>query len=95
MVDDTVPPPVPASQAGGIPPPQIWSSAQFMDWQFPGGITLRALVCPLEGGKWQWSVISFDGIRGEVIGVGIEQSADGARLIAVSEVAKCLSAPPE
>jgi hypothetical protein len=94
MVDDTVSPRVPAPQAD-LPQPHIWSSAEFVDRQFPGGITLRALVCPLEGGKWQWSVISLDGTRGEVIGVGIEQSAAEARLIAVSEVAKCFSDPLE
>jgi hypothetical protein len=92
MIDDPAPRATPAPEAD-VPNPEIWASAEFLDRQFPGGITLRALVCPLEGGNWQWSVISLDATRGEVIGVGIEQSAAGARVVALSELAKCFSDP--
>ncbi len=68
-----------------------WSTAEFIDHNLPGGLTLRALVCPLASGEWQWSISSLDGTRGELICTGIERSSADARLTAVAEIAKCLT----
>ena len=70
-----------------------WSSAKFFDEPLGDGFTLRALVCPIEGGRWQWSISSFDGVRGELISTGIETSAARARRMATSEIAKCVEDP--
>jgi hypothetical protein len=70
-----------------------WSAAEVLDTLFSDGLTLRALVCRLGAGKWQWSVISLDGDRGELIGIGHEKSLAAARATATAEVAKCLDNP--
>ena len=38
-----------------------WSAAEFLDTSCAGSLTLRALVCRLGAGQWQWSIISYDG----------------------------------
>jgi len=40
------------------------SDAEVLDVPTPDGIMLRAVVCQLADGKWQWSVIALDGDRG-------------------------------
>jgi hypothetical protein len=70
-----------------------WSAAEVLDTPFSDSLTLRALVCRLGAGKWQWSVISLDGRRGELIGIGLEKSLAAARATATAEVAKCLDNP--
>ena len=71
-----------------------WSAAEFLDAPCAGGFVIRALVCPLEDGVWQWSVISFDtDDRGELISSGSENSATAARRMAASEIAKCVENP--
>jgi hypothetical protein len=72
-----------------------WSAAEFRDTPFADDLTLRALVCRLQIGTWQWSVLSLDGDRGELISIGTANSAAAAQRMAMSEVAKCLDTPPE
>jgi hypothetical protein len=67
-----------------------WSAAEFLDTPLDGDLTLRALVCRLGAGKWQWSISSLDGERGELISIGIKKSADAARQMAIIEIVKCL-----
>ena len=67
-----------------------WSAAEFLDVQLSDGLVLRALVCQLGVGEWQWTISSIEGDRGDLICAGTEQSAISARLIARSELAKCL-----
>jgi len=70
-----------------------WSAAEVLDTPFSDGLTLRALVCRLSAGKWQWSIISLDGDNGELISIGLEKSLAAARAMATAEVAKCLDNP--
>jgi hypothetical protein len=70
-----------------------WSAAEVLDTPFSDGLTLRALVCRLGAGKWQWSISSLDGERGELIGIGLESSLAAARVTATAEIAKCLDNP--
>ena len=67
-----------------------WSTAEFLDVQLSDGLVLRALVCQLGAGEWQWTISSIEGDRGDLICAGKEQSAISARLMARSELAKCL-----
>jgi hypothetical protein len=70
-----------------------WSAAEVLDTPYSDGLTLRALVCRLDAGKWQWSISSLDGDRGELIGIGLEKSLAAARATATTEIAKCLDNP--
>jgi hypothetical protein len=70
-----------------------WSAAEVLDTPFSDDVTLRALVCRLGAGKWQWSITSLDGDRGELIGIGLEKSLAAARATATVEIAKCLDNP--
>jgi hypothetical protein len=70
-----------------------WSGAEILDEPAADGITLRALVCPVESGKWQWSISALGGDSGDLISTGIEASAAKARRTAMSELAKCLEDP--
>jgi hypothetical protein len=71
-----------------------WSTAEFRDEPCPDGFTLRALVCQLEDGAWQWSVSSLDGEdRGELISSGCAKSVTAARRQAAAEIVKCLQSP--
>jgi hypothetical protein len=72
-----------------------WSAAQVCDTPFAGGLTLRAMVCRLATGNWQWSVISLAGDQGELISNGTTNSAAAAQRMAMDEVAKCLGDPLE
>jgi hypothetical protein len=74
---------------------QRWSEAQFTDQQMTDGLIVRAVVCPLQSGGWQWTVSSLDRFGGEVISVGVETSAAKARLTAASEIEKCIEDPIE
>ena len=70
-----------------------WSAAEFIDAPLADGLVLRALVCRLGAGRWQWSISSLEGDSGELICVGIESSVAGARRTAASEIVKCLENP--
>jgi hypothetical protein len=71
-----------------------WSAAEFLDMPFADGLLLRALICRLGAGKWQWSIMSIDGDRGgELIGVGTEKTVAEARQTAASELDKCIRDP--
>lgn len=70
-----------------------WSTAEFIDIPYAGGLVLRALICRLGPNKWQWSVMSIDGDHGEVIGIGIARSRAEARAITASELDKCMRDP--
>jgi hypothetical protein len=67
-----------------------WQAAEVLDTPLPNDLKLRALVCRLGAGRWQWSISSLDGERGELISAGIEKTAAAARLMAASEIAKCV-----
>jgi hypothetical protein len=71
-----------------------WSASEFLDVQLSDGLVLRVLVCRLEAGKWQWTISTIDGDRGDLICTGTEQSAIGAHLMATTELAKCLEDGP-
>jgi len=72
----------------------LWSAAEFLDMPFSDGVLLRALICRLGPGKWQWSIMSIDGNRGgEVICLGTEQTVAAARQTAASELDKCIHDP--
>jgi hypothetical protein len=73
--------------------PVEWSAAEVFDTPSSDGHTLRALVCRLGAGKWQWSVSSLDSDRGELISTGLEKSLAAARATATAEIAKCLDDP--
>jgi hypothetical protein len=70
-----------------------WSAAEFADTLFADGLVLRALICRLGVGEWQWSISSLDGDRGELICIGTEKSSAKARRTVASEMAKCLEDP--
>jgi hypothetical protein len=80
------------SRAAGVDLPD-WSAAEVLDAPLPDQLTLRAVVLRVGAHKWQWSISSLDGDRGEQISAGIEKSAAAARLMATSEIAKCLESP--
>jgi hypothetical protein len=70
-----------------------WAAAEVLDTPVSGKLVLRALVCRLSASKWQWSIGSYEGERGELISAGIETTAAAARQMATSEIAKCLEDP--
>ena len=70
-----------------------WSAAEFLDTSCAGSLTLRALVCRLGAGQWQWSIISYDGEHAELISIGTETSMAAARAVAAAELTKCLENP--
>jgi hypothetical protein len=70
-----------------------WSAAEFLDTLLGDGLILRALVCRLGAGKWQWSISSMAGDSGELICRGIEITSARAREMAAAEVIKCLDDP--
>ena len=71
-----------------------WSAAEFLDTPYADGLVLRALICRLGIGKWQWSIMSIDGDRGgELISVGTEKTVMDARRTAAGELDKCIRDP--
>lgn len=70
-----------------------WSAAEVLDAPFADDQMLRAIVCRLGAHRWQWSVCSLDRDRGELISIGTERTAAGARQTAADEIAKCLESP--
>ena len=72
-----------------------WTTAEILDTPLLDDLTLRAVVYQSGTRKWQWSISSVDGERGEVISVGVARSAEAARQMAASEIAKCLQSPFE
>jgi hypothetical protein len=81
-----------ATQTTAFTLPQ-WSPAEFLDMPYVDGLVLRALICRLAPGKWQWSVMSIDGDRGELIGIGNEGSLAQASATAACEIDKCMRDP--
>ena len=77
------------SRTAGVDLPE-WSTAEVLDTPLSDSLKLRALICRLGAGKWQWSVSSIEGDRGELISSGIEKSATDARVMAMSEITKCV-----
>jgi len=73
-----------ATQSTAFNLPQ-WSAAEVLDVPFDG-LVLRALVCRLAPGKWQWSVMSIDRDWGELIGIGNEGSQAQASATAACEI---------
>jgi len=67
-----------------------WSAAEFLDTALADGLILRALVCRVRAGKWEWSISSLSGDSGELISVGVENSVAAARRMAALEIEKCL-----
>ena len=72
---------------------RVWSEAEILDTPTTVGLTLRALVCRLTPGQWQWSVSSINHDHGELISIGVERSAAAARQTATDEITKCLDSP--
>jgi len=70
-----------------------WSAAEFLDAPFSGDTKLRAMICRLGPGKWQWVIMSLDCRSGELIASGTETDISAARTRAASEIAKCLESP--
>jgi hypothetical protein len=70
-----------------------WSEAEFCDTPFADDLVLRAMVCQLGTGRWQWSVTSLDGDQGELISIGTASSAVAAQRMAMDEVTKCIGNP--
>jgi|HubBroStandDraft_4_1064222.scaffolds.fasta_scaffold261254_2 hypothetical protein len=70
-----------------------WSAAEFLDAPQADGLALRALICRLGAGKWQWSITSLDGDSGALICAGLEKTIAEARETAASELVKCLENP--
>jgi len=73
--------------------PVEWLAAEVLDTPSSDGRMLRALVCRLAAGKWQWSISSLDSDRGELISTGLEESLASARATATAEIGKCLDSP--
>jgi hypothetical protein len=70
-----------------------WSAAEFLDMPVDG-LILRALICRLGSGKWQWSIMSVEGeSEGRLISAGTEHTVADARLMAASELDKCIREP--
>ena len=78
-----------ASRAAELALPE-WCAAEFFDMPLSDDVKLRALVCYLGASKWQWSVVSLEGDRGELISIGVKDSAAAARATALSEITKCV-----
>ena len=70
-----------------------WSAAEFLDTAYENGLMLRAVICRLGPGQWQWSVMTLANDRGELISTGMERSIANARQTAASEIEKCIQDP--
>jgi hypothetical protein len=70
-----------------------WSAAEFLDTPCGRGLLLRAVICRLAPGRWQWSIMAIENDRGELIALGTERSVAEARQTAASEIDKCLHDP--
>jgi hypothetical protein len=70
-----------------------WSVAEFLDVPYAEGPVLRAMICRLGAGKWQWSVMTVARDCGELISIGTESSVTEARRAAASEIDKCIHNP--
>lgn len=70
-----------------------WSAAEFLDTPYGGGLLLRAVICRLAPGRWQWSIMAIENDRGELIAIGTERCVAEARRTAASEIEKCIHDP--
>jgi len=68
---------------------RTWSDAEFFDEPFPDGLVLRALVCLLEDGQWEWTINVLGQGKGEMISTGIAKTLAKARQTAIAEIAQC------
>lgn len=80
------------ARAAGFSLPQ-WAAAEFLDVPYAEGPVLRAVICRLSTGRWQWSVMTVGEDSGEIISTGMERSVSGARQAAASEIDKCIHNP--
>ena len=67
-----------------------WSAAEILDTSLSDDLMLRAIVCRLSSGRWQWSITTLAAERGELISTGTEKNIGAARRMATSEMAKCV-----
>jgi len=77
---------------GSMLPPdsrRTWSDAEIFDEHLQDGLMPGALVCLLEGVKWQWTINVLGQGRAEMISTGIEKTLAKARQTAIAEIAKC------
>ena len=70
-----------------------WSAAEFLDTPFVDRLTLRAVICRLGPGRWQWIIMNIGKGYGEIIAVGTEASVMEARQTAAAEIEKCVQDP--
>lgn len=77
------------ARAVGLDLPR-WSAAEVLDTLLSEDLTLRALIFRQSAARWEWSVMSIEGERGELIASGVERSLNAARMTANSEITKCV-----
>jgi hypothetical protein len=70
-----------------------WAVAEFLDTPFADGLMLRAVICRLGPGRWQWSILSIADDRGELISLGTAPTITAARQTAAGEIEKCIHDP--
>jgi hypothetical protein len=71
----------------------LWSAAEFLDMP-ASGLVLRAMICRVGDGKWQWSIMSIEGdSEGRLICAGLEKTIGDARLTAAAELDNCIHDP--
>jgi hypothetical protein len=73
-----------------VPDLPEWSAAEILEVPLADELVLRAVVCRMESGEWQWTVGSRGRDQGELISAGVENSPVAARSMAATEIAKCL-----
>lgn len=82
-----------ATQATEFRLPQ-WAAAEFLEVPYAAdGPLLRAIICRLGAGRWQWSIMAMGEESGELISAGTATSVSGARQAAASEIDKCIHNP--
>ena len=79
-------------QTTGMSLPE-WAAAEVLDTPLADDSLLRAVICRLAAGKWQWSILSIEAERGALISSGVEKSIAAARQAATCEIAKCIEDP--
>jgi len=76
-----------------VPDLPDWSTAEILEVPLADELVLRAVVCRMDSGEWQWTVGSRGRDQGELISAGVETSPVAARSMARSELSKCLASP--
>lgn len=67
-----------------------WTAAEILDIPFADEEALQAVIYQVGAGRWRWSISALGSERGELISAGTAKSAEAARIIAASEIAKCV-----